>query len=553
MLFIVFNQVSKKSWFYFTYRGQLPSQLFLIDYLDAKSFEMYSDSSELKYCLLNTKHQTRNESIQNIILKWNDENPESKIHLQPLPDFTKPVMSFEKCGTESFNKSKIVKEIRNQQRLAKQGEENTYVSWCINRNGILALQSSTQSKVNAQKYSSDHNDSSYDEEENSPLLQDNDGIITSPIQPEQQTAIGNAELVRKLDQALEEQRRMKEDNRKLLELVALQGKQLREIVTNQQGSTSLQTQINQAVQEINQNVLTITNSQTQMTEAVQEIKTSQEQHHQEQGKQLNELAQDLEHVDTNIQAIVDDKSDSTFLVDSLEVTTRERDDLRSTVRSQAGKMGTVTKRLNEALSENQELKAAREKSIEYQEVITAVEGVREELRRAEQRIATHLQIADAPLGEPDFNPTYERFDEVAPSEYTTALKKICMEAKQVIKRRDHPPVVKFPAVAESRKYHIDMATALYRDKDSLFKIAKSSAGHWMDLVLLGMPVMHQYHFNLLRKSFESVLKWMSERVSEAYAKDRTQYRLMEGVWNSDEVSAGKPCECLEMTRRMCCR
>ena len=346
---------------------------------------------------------------------------------------------------------------------------------------------------------------------------------------------------------------MKEDNRKLLELVALQGKQLREIVTNQQGSTSLQTQINQAVQEINQNVLTITNSQTQMTEAVQEIKTSQEQHHQEQGKQLNELAQDLEHVDTNIQAIVDDKSDSTFLVDSLEVTTRERDDLRSTVRSQAGKMGTVTKRLNEALSENQELKAAREKSIEYQEVITAVEGVREELRRAEQRIATHLQIADAPLGEPDFNPTYERFDEVAPSEYTTALKKICMEAKQVIKRRDHPPVVKFPAVAESRKYHIDMATALYRDKDSLFKIAKSSAGHRMDLVLLGMPVMHQYHFNLLRKSFESVLKWMSERVSEAYAKDRTQYRLMEGVWNSDEVSAGKPCECLEMTRRMCCR
>ena len=383
-----------------------------------------------------------------------------------------------------------------------------------------------------------------------------DDIISSPIQPEQQTAIGNAELVRKLDQALEEQRRMNEENRKLLELVALQGKQLREIVTNQQGSTSIQTQINQAVQEINQNVLIITNSQAQMTEAVQEIKTSQAQHHQEhleQGKQLNELAQGLDHVDTNIQAIVDDKSDSTFLVDSLEVTTRERDDLRSTVRSQAGKMGTVTKRLNEALSENQELKAAREKSIEYQEVITAVEGVREELRRAEQRIATHLQIADAPLGEPDFNPTYERFHEVAPSEYTTALKKICMEAKQVIKRRDHPPVVKFPAVAESRKYHIDMATALYRDKDSLFKIAKSSAGHRMDLVLLGMPVMHQYHFNLLRKSFESVLKWMSERVSEAYAKDRTQYRLMEGVWNSDEVSAGKPCECLEMTRRMCCR
>ena len=383
-----------------------------------------------------------------------------------------------------------------------------------------------------------------------------DDIISSPIQPEQQTAIGNAELVRKLDQALEEQRRMNEENRKLLELVALQGKQLREIVTNQQGSTSIQTQINQAVQEINQNVLIITNSQAQMTEAVQEIKTSQAQHHQEhleQGKQLNELAQGLDHVDTNIQAIVDDKSDSTFLVDSLEVTTRERDDLRSTVRSQAGKMGTVTKRLNEALSENQELKAAREKSIEYQEVITAVEGVREELRRAEQRIATHLQIADAPLGEPDFNPTYERFDEVAPSEYTTALKKICMEAKQVIKRRDHPPVAKFPAVAESRKYHIDMATALYRDKDSLFKIAKSSAGHRMDLVLLGMPVMHQYHFNLLRKSFESVLKWMSERVSEAYAKDRTQYRLMEGVWNSDEVSAGKPCECLEMTRRMCCR
>ena len=383
-----------------------------------------------------------------------------------------------------------------------------------------------------------------------------DDIISSPIQPEQQTAIGNAELVRKLDQALEEQRRMNEENRKLLELVALQGKQLREIVTNQQGSTSIQTQINQAVQEINQNVLIITNSQAQMTEAVQEIKTSQAQHHQEhleQGKQLNELAQGLDHVDTNIQAIVDDKSDSTFLVDNLEVTTRERDDLRGTVRSQAGKMGAVTKRLNEALSENQELKAAREKSIEYQEVITAVEGVREELRRAEQRIATHLQIADAPLGEPDFNPTYERFDEVAPSEYTTALKKICMEAKQVIKRRDHPPVVKFPAVAESRKYHIDMATALYRDKDSLFKIAKSSAGHRMDLVLLGMPVMHQYHFNLLRKSFESVLKWMSERVSEAYAKDRTQYRLMEGVWNSDEVSAGKPCECLEMTRRMCCR
>ena len=383
-----------------------------------------------------------------------------------------------------------------------------------------------------------------------------DDIISSPIQPEQQTAIGNAELVRKLDQALEEQRRMNEENRKLLELVALQGKQLREIVTNQQGSTSIQTQINQAVQEINQNVLIITNSQAQMTEAVQEIKTSQAQHHQEhleQGKQLNELAQGLDHVDTNIQAIVDDKSDSTFLVDNLEVTTRERDDLRGTVRSQAGKMGAVTKRLNEALSENQELKAAREKSIEYQEVITAVEGVREELRRAEQRIATHLQIADAPLGEPDFNPTYERFDEVAPSEYTTALKKICMEAKQVIKRRDHPPVAKFPAVAESRKYHIDMATALYRDKDSLFKIAKSSAGHRMDLVLLGMPVMHQYHFNLLRKSFESVLKWMSERVSEAYAKDRTQYRLMEGVWNSDEVSAGKPCECLEMTRRMCCR
>ena len=383
-----------------------------------------------------------------------------------------------------------------------------------------------------------------------------DDIISSPIQPEQQTAIGNAELVRKLDQALEEQRRMNEENRKLLELVALQGKQLREIVTNQQGSTSIQTQINQAVQEINQNVLIITNSQAQMTEAVQEIKTSQAQHHQEhleQGKQLNELAQGLDHVDTNIQAIVDDKSDSTFLVDSLEVTTRERDDLRCTVRSQAGKMGAVTKRLNEALSENQELKAAREKSIEYQEVITAVEGVREELRRAEQRIATHLQIADAPLGEPDFNPTYERFHEVAPSEYTTALKKICMEAKQVIKRRDHPPVAKFPAVAESRKYHIDMATALYRDKDSLFKIAKSSAGHRMDLVLLGMPVMHQYHFNLLRKSFESVLKWMSERVSEAYAKDRTQYRLMEGVWNSDEVSAGKPCECLEMTRRMCCR
>ena len=134
----------KKSWFFFTYRGEFPSQVLLIDYLGAKSFEMFSDSSGLKYCLLNTKIQTRDESVHKVIVKWNKENPKAVVYLQPLPNMIKPVMSFEKSGSETFEKSKYVKEMKDQKLLASQGKNSTYVSWRINKDGVLALNGSSQ-------------------------------------------------------------------------------------------------------------------------------------------------------------------------------------------------------------------------------------------------------------------------------------------------------------------------------------------------------------------------------------------------------------------------
>ena len=92
----------------------------------------------------------------------------------------------------------------------------------------------------------------------------------------------------------------------------------------------------------------------------------------EQKEDASSLKEDIGAVQETLQA---NHIDAAFLTETLKSTTQERDGLRHTVRSQAGKTGAVTRKLNRALKENAEMKAEMKTTVERQEIIDAVYDV----------------------------------------------------------------------------------------------------------------------------------------------------------------------------------
>ena len=349
----------------------------------------------------------------------------------------------------------------------------------------------------------------------------------------QEEGIGNAELARKIDQLLEEQRQTREENRKILQLITLQGGKL-------DGIASSQTETNQAIQEI-------TNSQDETSKAVQGLASSHSMtdlqlalHAGKLQTQMQEMELGLEQMSADLQTVAVNHIDSAFLASHLEETTRERDAWRSTAQSQAGKMAAVSKGRNEAQRENAELKADKEKSIQLREAINEVverisRQVRRDVRRSETRLASHLDIQDQPLGDPQDNYPYDQFpqDENI-SEFMAVLEATYKKASPLVKRHELPLMDDFPVAALSRKYYCDIAAVL-KDPENDRNLAKSPAKHRLELMMLSGTMTHKYWLDYLRDCFEIITKWCSERTSVPYAQDHTTYPMMDDPFHSSEV------------------
>ena len=101
--------------------------------------------------------------------------------------------------------------------------------------------------------------------------------------------------------------------------------------------------------------------------------------------------------------ITDNALDSSFLVSSLESTTQDRDGLRATVRSQAGKMGVVTKKLGEKTRKVSELEAERGQTIERSEMIQELRMMEIRMMEIRMRIQQGLRKGSLSIWESKTN------------------------------------------------------------------------------------------------------------------------------------------------------
>ncbi len=235
-----------------------------------------------------------------------------------------------------------------------------------------------------------------------------------------------------------------------------------------------------------------------------------EKNQQTQSLQIQQIKECQEHNTSSLDAIRADKADTTFLVDSLKATTEDRDELRLTVRSQAGKMGAVTREMNVVLKKNSKLEAEKVRTVEHSEVI-------DEIRQAEKRVSSHLGIKDQPLGDPSDNYPYNLWIDEFCDEFRVRLKKNYEKAPEIKKRHDLPPLGDFPNAAKSRLFQYALAVALATPQDTR-NLENSPAKHKYDLVKLSGPIFEEGVFAKLRKSFETQIEYLCNKLSEPYAE-----------------------------------
>ena len=223
--------------------------------------------------------------------------------------------------------------------------------------------------------------------------------------------------------------------------------------------------------------------------------------------------------------------DAAFLTETLKSTTQERDGLRHTVRSQAGKTGAVTRKLNRALKENAEMKAEMKTTVERQEIIDAVmqaaEKVTQNARRAEERIADALQINDQPLGDPSDNYPYNQWMDPMFPDFKKVLFENYKDAPQKLKRHDLPPLKDFPDAAKSRYFHLGIGLVLstpqnFRDLD------KSPAKHRYELTRLSGDILHEDSYNSIKESFIIQEKSLCGILGRQYVEDNTIDPMIQG-------------------------
>jgi hypothetical protein len=239
--------------------------------------------------------------------------------------------------------------------------------------------------------------------------------------------------------------------------------------------------------------------------------------------------------------ITENQIDSSFLVSSLGETTQDRDGLRITVRSQAGKMGAVTKKLRKIEKKLSKIEAERMQTVERSEVINEIRmmgsRINQDSRRVEKRLASHMGIPDQPLGDPFDNYPYSNWTDELCDEFRVKLKKNYEQAPEMVKRHDLPPLEDFPDAAKSRLFHYGLGVVLSNPHDSR-NLENSPAKHRYDLVKLSGPIFNEIVFEKLRKSFEIQVKYLCNKLSRPYAENMKVYPLMEGdAFLSSEVGA----------------
>jgi hypothetical protein len=251
--------------------------------------------------------------------------------------------------------------------------------------------------------------------------------------------------------------------------------------------------------------------------------------------------------------------DAAFLTETLKTTMQERDGLRATVQSQAGKTGAVTKQLNKALKENAKLISERQVTVERQEVINAVmqaaEQLKQNARRAEGRIADALHIEDQPLGDQCDNFPYDQWPEPAFENFKTNLWNNYKKAPTLEKRHDLPPLKDFPDAAKSRYFHIGIALVLSTPQHA-FNLDKSPAQHRRELTALSGPIYHKDVYDAVKSSFITQEKCLNRILAKSYVEDPTVDTMIQGdPFCTPEVSvfiAWSPSILTIFTTSRCC-
>lgn len=350
------------------------------------------------------------------------------------------------------------------------------------------------------------------------------GTTSSFIQTVQEGGAdkNNAELARKIDQLLEEQRLTREENRQILQFITVQGGTLDGIARRQA--------------ETQQDIQGIANSQNETSRTIHEIASN----HAKTDQQIQGMTLGFGQMSDDIQKIAENHIDTAFLASNLEITTKERDESRHTVRSQAGKMGAVTMKLNAVQRENDELNADKEQSITHRDVIEEVvdrvsKQVRKHVQRSEKRLASLLDAKDQPLGDPKDNYPYDQFtQDERILEYMSVLDNTYKLAAPMEKRQDILHIDDFPVAAMSRRFHCDLA-AILTNPQNICNLAKSPAKHRMDLFMLSGTMTHKDSLDLMVGSFRTIYKWCCERTGEPFIEDSTEYQMMDNPFCSLEV------------------
>ena len=258
----------------------------------------------------------------------------------------------------------------------------------------------------------------------------------------------------------------------------------------------------------------------------------------------DEITSNIRDMISGQEVITANHLNSSFLVSSLESTTQDRDGLRATVRSQAGKMGVVTKKLGEKTRKVSELEAERGQTIERSDVmqelrmmeIRMMMEMNENSTRAEKRFAEHMGIQDQPLGNPSDNYPYSQWTDELRDEFSVKLKKNYEGAARLVKRKDLPPLEDFPDAAKSRLFQIGLGVVLSTPGNA-FNLENSPSKHRYDLVKLSGSIFDVNTAAKIRASLDIQEKYWCNKLSKPYVENRKVYPLMEGdAFLSPDVS-----------------
>jgi hypothetical protein len=326
-------------------------------------------------------------------------------------------------------------------------------------------------------------------------------------------------LLKRLQKIEENQGELKAMVQKIAEGQSKTNTTIQEIIGNHDEITS---SLKEIVSE--QGVITVNQSKTNAT--IQEVVENQ-----------SEITSSLKDIVSEQGVISANQLEPAFLVHSLEETTQDRDELRITVRSQAGKMGAVTKKLKIIEKKISKMEAEREQTVERSEVMEEIRLINQDARRAEKRIALHLGINDQPLGDPSDNNPYSRWMDNLCDEFQRKLKENYEKAPVKDKRRDLPPLDDFPDAAKSRLFQYGLGVVLATPQNAC-NLENSPSKHRYDLVKLSGPIFDEHAVAKLKHSFEIQVEYLSGKLGEPYVENNSVYPLIEGdAFLSIEVKA----------------